>query len=196
MKVMIVIPHTGMFPFQFVHSFPLMLITAMKKGINLSYELIGHSLVYVAREEATEKFLKSDCDYLLFLDSDMMPTSDMLVNLIEHDKPIITALAFRRVPNYEPCIFKSIKDEAEVYTDYPKGLIEIEGCGMACCLIKKEVFEKIQKPYFIPNILGEDLSFCQRARKFGIPIYCDTNLICKHIGSVEIGEEQWYMGQC
>ena len=29
-------------------------------------------------EGAGKKFLESDCDYLLFLDSDMMPTADTL----------------------------------------------------------------------------------------------------------------------
>lgn len=192
MKVLIEIPHTGSFPWQFVHSFPLMMVTAMQNNINIEYELRGHSLVYDAREGAAKYFLESDNDYLLFLDSDMMPSRDMLLKLIEHDKPIVSALAFRRVPDYEPCIFKIVKDErVEMYRDYPKGLIEVAGVGMACTLIKKEVFEKVPQPWFTPGKLGEDLSFCRRANEAGIPIYCDTNLICKHVGSYEVGEEHY-----
>jgi hypothetical protein len=150
MKVLIEIPHTGMFPYQFVHAFPLMMISAMQKGVSIEYELRGHSLVYDAREGAAQKLLESDCDALLFLDSDMMPTADMLMRLIEADKPLVSALAFRRVPGYEPCIFKELSNgDAEIYHDYPKGLIEVAAVGMACTLIKREVFEKITQPWFI-----------------------------------------------
>ena len=191
MKVLIEIPHTGNFPYQFVHAFPLMMIRAMQKGISIEYELRGHSLVYDAREGAAKHFLSSDNDFLLFLDSDMMPPPDMLSKLIEYDKPIVSALAFRRVPNYEPCIFKKVDNEATLYLDYPKGLIEVEGVGMACTLIKREVFEKVKEPWFRPGDLGEDLSFCKRVKEAGFPIYCDTNLICGHIGSFEVTEKHF-----
>jgi len=187
MKILIEIPHTGMFPYQFVNSYPLMLATTMKRGIGIEYELRGHSLVYEAREQAAKHFLESDCDYMLFLDSDMVPPADMLIKLINHDKPIVSALAFRRVPNYEPCIFKDDK----FYLDYPKGLIEVAGVGMACTLIKKEVFEKVPQPWFMPTALGEDLSFCKRATDAGYKIYCDTELICGHVGSYTVSEEHF-----
>jgi hypothetical protein len=189
MKVLIEIPHTGVFYWQFVHSFPLMMVTAMQKGVNIEYELRGHSLVYDARNGAAKYFLTSDCDALLFLDSDMMPPADMLIKLVEHDKPVVSALAFKRVPDYEPCIFKVINEtEAVVYHDYPKGLIEVAGVGMACCLIKKEVFERVPSPWFMPGKLGEDLAFCKRVKEAGIPIYCDTELVCGHVTSIPIGE--------
>jgi GT2 family glycosyltransferase len=177
-----------------------MIIRAMQKGINIEYELRGHSLVYDAREEAVKYLLTTDADYILFLDSDMMPPADMLVKLIEHDKPIVSALAFRRVPEYEPCIYKAINDtEATVYTDYPKGLIEVAGVGMACCLIKREVFEQVPGPWYMPGKLGEDLSFCKRVRDAGIPIHVDTNLVCGHVGTVVVKEEHYvnrlYAGQ-
>lgn len=186
MKVLIEIPHTGMFPYQFVNAYPLMIATSMKSGIGVEYELRGHSLVYDAREQAAKYFLESDCDYMLFLDSDMVPPADMLIKLIQHDKPIVSALAFRRVPSYEPCIFKG---DMEFYLDYPKGLIEVTGVGMACTLIKREVFEKVPQPWFTPTALGEDLSFCKRATDAGYKIFCDTNMICGHVGSFEVTEE-------
>jgi GT2 family glycosyltransferase len=193
MKVFISVPHTGMFPYQFVHSFFPMMVFTMQKGINIEYELRGSSLVYDARECAAKTVLdRKELDYLLFVDSDMMPPPEMLNTLIEHNKPIVTALAFKRVPDYDPCIFKKItSNDAVNYFDYPKGLTEIAGCGMACCLIKREVIEKTPQPWFTPGKLGEDLSFCKRAMKAGFKIYCDTNLICKHVGTYEVGEEHY-----
>jgi len=193
MKVIIEVPNTGLFPYQFVQMWPLMMFTAQQKGIDISYNLRMGSLIYDARECAAKKLLESDADAVLFLDSDMVPSADMLVKLVEHNKPIVTALAFKRVPPYTPCIFKHIsKKEATVYTDYPKELTQIEACGMACCLIKREAFEKIPQPWFTPsNDFGEDLLFCLRAKQAKIPIFCDTTLICKHVSSYEVGEEHY-----
>lgn len=194
MKVLIEIPHTGVFYWQFVHALPLMIVTTMQKGINVEYELRGHSLVYDSREGAVKYMLEhKDIDAILFLDSDMMPTADMLLKLIEHDKPIVSALAFKRTEPYYPCIFNKLKEkEAEVYTDYLRGLIEVEGVGMACCLIKREVFEQIPQPWYFPTPdLGEDLSFCLRSKAAGIPIYCDTSLVCGHIGTEVIREKHY-----
>jgi GT2 family glycosyltransferase len=81
-------------------------------------------------------------------------------------------------------------DGADFWLDYPKGLIEIQGVGMACTLIKRKVLETVQKPYFFPEPnIGEDLSFCIRAREAGYKIYCDTNLICGHVGNFVVTEE-------
>jgi GT2 family glycosyltransferase len=121
----------------------------------------------------------------------MVVPANMLVKLIEHDKDIVSALAFKRFPPYEPCIFKKCDREGtEFWLDYPKGLIEIQGVGMACTLIKRKVFETVPKPWFFPEPnIGEDLSFCIRAREAGYKIYCDTNLICGHVGNFVVTEE-------
>jgi cellulose synthase/poly-beta-1,6-N-acetylglucosamine synthase-like glycosyltransferase len=184
MKVLICIPYTGYIPPQAAYSLPAMMCYARAKGIEIDLLPIGLSLVYEARERASNVFLEGDYGYLLFIDSDMVVPVDLLVRLVSHDKDIVSALAFKRFKPYEPCIFKKCdRNHAEFWLDYPKGLIEIEGVGMACTLIKKEVFEKTPKPWFFPEpIIGEDLSFCVRARENGLKIFCDTELICGHCG--------------
>jgi len=149
------------------------------------------SLVYIARETAAKTFLEGNYDALLFVDSDMVCPIDMLVRLIEADKDIVSGLAFQRFPPYEPCIFKKCDREGtEFWLDYPKGLIEIQGVGMACTLIKRKVFEAVPQPWFFPEPnIGEDLAFCIRAREAGYKIYCDTNLICGHVGNFVVTEE-------
>ena len=144
---------------------------------------IGLSLVYTAREEAAKAFLEGDYDALLFVDSDMVVPIDLLTRLVDADRDIISALAFRRTPGYEPCIFKTCNEQdAKFYLDYPKGMTEIEGVGMACTLIKRRVFETVPEPWFFPHkTMGEDLSFCVRAREAGFQIYCDTELVVGHM---------------
>ncbi len=193
MKILMCIPYTGYIPPQAAYSLPAMACYARSKGIKIDMLPIGLSLVYIARETAAKTFLEGNYDALLFVDSDMVCPIDLLVRLVEADKDIVSALAFMRFPPYEPCIFKKCDREGtEFWLDYPKGLIEIQGVGMACTLIKREVFEKTPKPWFFPEPnLGEDLAFCKRAADAGYKIFCDTNLICGHVGSYEVGEGQY-----
>ena len=62
---------------------------------------------------------------------------------------------------------------------------------MACTLIKREVLENMPQPWFFPTNNGEDLSFCKRATDAGYKIYCDTELICGHVGSYTVSEEHF-----
>ncbi len=179
MKILIEIPNTGLLPVETAAALMRMEKYANLWGIETECVFRRGCLIYDSREAAGNNLLESDCDALLFLDSDMYPTEEMLVRLLEAKKDIISALAFRRVPNYEPCIF----DENGFYHDYPEGVIEVEATGMACTLIKREVFEKTPQPWFFPEpVIGEDKAFCQRAKSAGFKIYCDTTLECGHIG--------------
>jgi GT2 family glycosyltransferase len=193
MKVVVCIPYTGYIAPQAAYSLPAMACYARSKGIELELLPIGLSLVYAAREQAAKYLLESGCDSLLFIDSDMVVPMDLVPRLIEADKDIVSGLAFKRVPGYEPCIFKKCDREGtEFYLDYPKGLIEVQGVGMACTLIKRKVFEILQTPYFfpMPNI-GEDLAFCVRAREAGFRIFCDTELICGHCNTEVVTETHY-----
>jgi GT2 family glycosyltransferase len=196
MKVLICIPYTGYVAPQAAYSLIPMACHARNKGVSVDMLPIGLSLVYTAREEAAKALLQGEYDSLLFVDSDMVVPPDLLIRLIEADKDIVSALAFRRTPGYEPCIFKECSEtDAKFYLDYPKGLIEVEGVGMACTLIKRKVFETVPGPWFFPHkTLGEDLSFCVRARKAGFKIFCDTELIVGHCNVETITEahyEKW-----
>lgn len=190
MKVLLCIPYTGYVAPQAAYSLIPMACHARNQGVSVDMFPIGMSLVYTAREESVRVFLQGGYDALLFVDSDMVVPVDLLTRLIEADKDIVSALAFKRTPGYEPCIFKECNEtDAKFYLDYPKGLIEIQGVGMACTLIWRRVFEAVPEPWFFPHkILGEDLSFCVRARAEGFRIYADTTLICGHCNVEVIGE--------
>lgn len=194
MKVLLCIPFTGDVPAMAAYSLIPMVCHARKNGIEVSMLPIGMSLVYAARESAVNATLQDkEFDALMFIDSDMVVPMDMLTRLVQADKPIVSALAFKRFDPYEPCIFKELSEtDAKFYFNYPKGLIEIAGVGMACTLIRRDVLENIPAPWFYPrDILGEDLEFCLRAKKAGYSIWCDTTLICGHMSNVIIMEEHY-----
>lgn len=165
----------------------LILTTSQKYPID--YRFVGSSLIYHAREEAGEHLLKQGYDWLFFIDSDMTPPGDIILRLMEHDKPIVSAMAFKRDPPHEACFYETLEVEGDHsilknFTEWDGSLTEVAGVGMACCLIKKEVFEQTPRPWFNPMLmLGEDLAFCYRARQAGFPIYVDTSITCGHIAT-------------
>lgn len=165
---------------------------------NFTFGLTQNSLVYDAREHLTDLFLKSNCDAIMFIDSDMTFHPESIDYLYRHNVPYVCAKAFKRVEPYQPCFYTTVRQEAngEVYLESPieygEGLLRIEGSGMACTLIRREVFEKIEKPYFFPkNGLGEDLSFCIKLKESGIDMFVDTTLQFGHLAQIPIMESHF-----
>lgn len=166
----------------------------------LSYSFINIKGLPVdqARNQIAKKFLEEkESDYLLFLDSDMTFPQNLIKRLLAIDGDISSALAFKKWVPHLPTIYVQRNDEKfHSLVDYePNKIIEVDACGMACCLIKRKVFEVIEQPFFkfeeIINrdtktieILGEDLSFCKKVRKTGFKIKVDTGLIAGHIGGI------------
>lgn len=139
-------------------------------------------------------------DYILFLDDDVCPPLGVISQLLKHKKDIVTGLYFAKQRPHFPQIFKRTKeDRYDTIADYPENkLIEIDACGVGCLLVKKSVFEKLNKPYFKYVIeeegrprKGEDYYFCENIKRNGFKIYCDTSVICTHIGTQYIGPEHW-----
>jgi hypothetical protein len=161
------------------------------------FSMISNSLVYESREYIADQFLKSDCEYLMFIDSDMTFHPLSVLYLLRHKRDFVTAKAFKRVPPYQPCFYTRLEYENGIPTletpiEYGEGLLKIEGSGLACALIHRSVFEKIEKPYFYPiGKLGEDLSFCLRMKEKEIEMYCDTTIQFGHLGHYEVLEKDF-----
>lgn len=165
---------------------------------NYMFGFTQNSLVYDARETLVDQFLKSECDAIMFIDSDMVFHPKSVEILSYHNKPFITAKAFKRVAPYQPCFYNKVEilEDGQIYlespVEYPQGLMRIQGAGLACALIKREVFEKIEKPYFFPTQnLGEDLSFCLKLKNAKIEMFVDLALQFGHLTQEIILEEHF-----
>ena len=118
---------------------------------------------------------------------------DTLKRMLENkDKgDIITGMYFRRVEPYHPCLFSKldINDEGgatEDQKEIPNNFFEVEGCGFGCVLTPVNVFIDVLTKFgdmFSPiSSVGEDLSFCWRARQCGCKIVCDPSIPFGHVG--------------
>ncbi|MBA7468592.1 Ubiquinone biosynthesis O-methyltransferase, mitochondrial [subsurface metagenome] len=71
------------------------------------------------------------------------------------------------------------------------GLMKIGGAGAGFLLVKREVFEKIPYPWFSFERGGEDLYFCDKARKNGFEIWADMSVLLGHLRLGPVGASQF-----
>ena len=196
MDIMIGIPIHRPIEFRVFESF--IRLANLRGKFNYHFTFVQNSLVYDARETLAETLLNSKCEAIMMIDSDMTfhPAS---VELLErHKKPFVTAKAFKRVEPFQPCFYTKVEKQKndewymESPIEYGEGLLEIQGSGLACALIRREVFEILEKPYFFPDSkIGEDLTFCQKLKNKNIKMFLDTTLQFGHLGWREVLESDF-----
>lgn len=193
MKVKVGIPARDTVMTGFAHSLAMLVgASSREPGLELSVYTSSGTLICDQRNQIAKAALESDCDWVLYLDSDMRFPPETLLRLLERNVPIVSAnYSSRRAPA-EPIAFKSIGTLEKLYTEEDStGLEEVSANGFGVMLIHTSVFRTIPKPWFyIPYIpekdghWGEDVWFCNAARKAGFDVLVDHDLSkeVRHIG--------------
>lgn len=129
-------------------------------------------------------------DYLFAVDADMSFAPDTLERLLSHDKDVVSGLYIQRKPGQH--ILEIYRNGRNVpYSDIKgKGLVEIDGCGFGCVLVKSEVIRAIGYPQFVYKsaldhayTVSEDTYFCSKATQLGFKVWADTTIKCGHHGA-------------
>ena len=165
-----------------------------------------------ARNSIVEYFLAQQKDskgndlpnftHIFFLDADTVPPANVLPLLLSHEKDIISGITpipkrdkkqelWYTVDNCWESLDRDVEGKIirSNYVERGTGLKKIVRCGASCLLIKREVFDKLSKPYFkylfnedmTTEVMGEDVNFCHKAQDVGFEIFCDTSVICNHV---------------
>jgi GT2 family glycosyltransferase len=150
---------------------------------------VPSSTIHVAREMLVNKMIIGGYEWIFFIDSDMTFAPDLLERLLSHDAPVVSAMCFKRISPYTPCFYRTcemtdhgVHLEPFEFGTIPRKPFEVAAAGAACMLIRREVFEKIKYPWFLPlPFCGEDISFCLKLQKAEIPILVDPKPIVGHI---------------
>ena len=165
------------------------------KNPNYSFDvyITGKSTIEHNRNLICRAFLKSKADWLLTIDSDVSPSLDIL-DILKNDKKIIAPINFVwKSWGLAPLISTTNpKGRGYIVTDPdkandPNNLVEVDGTGTTCLFIHREVIEKMKPPYFMFGYdeegrinLGEDYSFCQKAKELGYSIWIDKKYVTNH----------------
>lgn len=160
-----------------------------------------------ARNAYVEQFLATDCDILWFLDSDVVPPERFLEIITEHGAKWKLAGApypvWMSQPGYEGpqityTVYRELEEDGKkvlVPTAIPEmGTDFVEGIATGCLLIRREVLEKMEAPYFEfkydPKTRmmteGEDLGFCRKVNALGYKFFIDFSMLCHHFKKVSL----------
>lgn len=195
MKLLIAIPTYDYMHFQFVQCLTQLIRKLDSDGVDFEVMYQGGTLVYVGRDKIAKRAIECNFSHILWLDSDMIFTEDLLDDLLYSGKDFVTGIAHGRRAPHMSCIFHKIYPTIERHEgcEYPTDTFKIGGCGMACVLIKteivKKVFEKNGTAFFPMRELGEDLAFCKRAADCGAEIWAEPSVRLGHIGHITVYPE-------
>lgn len=191
MKVFIAVPCMDTLSAKFAQC--LVNLVNHKRDFDVEVGFHIGSLVYDSRNKLAERAINSDADYVLWLDSDMTfvpDTLDMMLDTLKtNNYEMLTGMYFRRRPPFTPTLFEELRilptgTVVKEFDDIPDAIFEVAGCGFGCVLMSRNVLWNVfcqNGNMFSPiNGVGEDLSFCWRARRCGHKIYCDPTIALGH----------------
>lgn len=163
---------------------------SIEAGVGIFEREEFSSLIPRLRNSIADVAIKMEATHLLFVDSDMVFEDDALLRLLALDRDVVGGLAVSRAAPYVPCVKKKDKDGVwMIYQGLEDGRFrsDCDGVGTGFLLIKMGVFKALEKPYFCmpplgDEFMGEDMYFCDKAKKAGYDICVDPSLIIGHIG--------------
>jgi hypothetical protein len=156
---------------------------------------VGHPICSV-RNAIVKRFLKTDCDFLMMQDDDIVPLHNP-AELPLADKDIIGSpakvrqhnqqinwVAYMRVKggaedDYYPVDFMQAPSDCDLLP------VDVVGTGLIC--VKRKVMESIKAPFmdtFTDDGIrhhGTDFAFCERAQAAGFEIFTTPHRVCEHL---------------
>ena len=135
--------------------------------------------------------LDNHCTHIFMTENDMLLPKDCVLPLLALDKPVASGLYFLRQGDGQPCLYqRSLAPVGDDYSMSPVSLFPTEQpfrlngcCGLGCVLIRREVFEQLDMPWFDLSYgrYGSDMYFYTRLRRAGIDVWVDPRVRCDQI---------------
>lgn len=169
---------------------------------------VGRIFHDFARNAYVDQFLQSDCDILLFLDSDIVPPENLFdIVTIHGDKwelagapyPVWVSHKGYSGPQVAYTVYSDLDNNQMTYAAIPQqGIDFVAGIATGCLFIRRSILEKMEKPYFefkydpeTRNMTeGEDLGFCLKMQKAGKRFFIDYSLVCHHFKQISLLDVQ------
>ena len=201
-KILIAVPCMDQVPAQFANSIATLTSYGIE-GVEISLRFNLGSLVYTSRNYLALMAMQDEADLIMWFDSDMVFNPDTLLRLlkdIDDGADFVTGVYYRRTSPFTPTLFSkldineegvAIWDQIEEVPD--KGIFEVAGCGFGCVLMKtdiaSDVFKKFGRLFSPIGEVGEDLSFCWRARECGYKLMCDPDIPLGHVAHTMVTKD-------
>ena len=196
-KLAILVPTRDTVHSQFAYCLAQLIKTTSEAGIDTYLFFDSSTILLNQREKLIENAKDIKCDYVLWLDSDMMFPSTTALRLLAHNKDIVACNYMKRSKPLKTVAYTDLTNWDSWLPLEPKDdLIKVEGVGMGCMLMKTEIFNSLQKPYFeftykgdTQDWYGEDFLLLTKLRLNEFNVYIDTilSMDIKHLGIYAFG---------
>lgn len=179
-----------------------------------AFNMTNRMLVHSARNTLADAFLKSDCEWAFWMDSDMIlepKTIPMMVGWLKRQKGLLaTGIYYQRQGSHKPVIYvrdpKTMEGQPlhpnRMPDDYSHSHIipaaaqtepfKCDAAGFGCFVTHRDAFSGMEKPYFNnwffkdDKEVSEDFYFCIKARSLGHDIWVVPALRCGHIADKQV----------
>ena len=220
-KVMIGIPSAGRVHTQTLASLHALIANTRQAAEVQVVQRVGSPTDRVRNQIVREFLDRSDYTHLLFLDRDMAFPPDGLDRLLALDAPVaagtypmlatrISAVDGTERPNLTTIIGQYADPRDREQPPAPDGErvvyrwldahevgdepIACDGVGTGMCLIRREVFEAIEPPWFRvliddqDKVTTENLYFCRKVLRAGFTIVADPVVACDHFKRFDLSQ--------
>ena len=199
MKLLIGIPSTDFLHVEFVKSLTNLILRLEEDKIDFKVHFETGTLVYCARDSIACRAVNEGYTHVLWIDSDMVFTDDLLDSLMFCGKPFVCGIFHSRRKGYHSALFSNLDiNNLERFEEYPNTPFRVAGCGLAGVLIETEILKQVLLNHgtcFLPmKSYGEDLAFCKRATDMGYEIWAEPTAVMGHVGHITIypeDHEKW-----
>jgi hypothetical protein len=193
-SVMTLVPSGDHVHAQFAYYLAMGTATLIANGVGVASTFETSTVITIARRNLVSHFLRSNCDFAWWIDSDMAFPPDAGVRLLNRGVPIVGANYRKRYfpnPNFTAMNGKPGSTTEFKTTDDSPPLEKVDCLPQGMMLVHRSVYERIPGPHYIFEYsadhgveVGEDYYFCDKARKNGFDIWCDQELSrqVSHIG--------------
>lgn len=171
-------------------------------GVSIVMEdpsITWHRPISSNRNKIVQRFLTSDCAYLLMMDADVIPLHNPIEMVFAGKDVIAMPIKIRQsglVMEWTSYIkyqvgegysYGSVNLDA---IDDNYSILQVDAVGTGCILIKRGVLEGIKAPFNCKYnddgicTTGTDIAFCERVKEKGFEVYTTTHKVCEHIKKV------------
>jgi hypothetical protein len=197
LKLSILVPSRDTVHSQFAYCLTQLYNLTRESGIDTYLFFDSSTILLNQRNNLIKKAKEVKSDYVLWLDSDMMFPSTTALRLLEHNKDIVACNYTRRSKPLKTVAYTDLNNwDSWVPLEPQEDLIKVQGVGMGCMLMKLDMFNKLEKPYFefhykedTEDYFGEDFILLGKLRNLEYDVYIDTilSMDIKHLGIYAFG---------
>lgn len=170
----------------------------LKEGFNaIHVKPKNHNIQKILAEshEEIRKFaIRNNYDYLLHLESDVIPPCDVIERLMIHNLPIVSAMYMIDFGTRSHLMAQEMEDFGGIREtiNYKDGsdLMLVDGNlkkvfshGLGCVLLHKNILDKFEFRHEKGLGLHPDSLFSMDTDAMGIPKFIDTDILCEHNNS-------------